>query len=246
MGVFPKNKSGSINVKGYLDSIQAPWGQLFYKMVWRHLEYSDKKILDFGSGFGITADFLAKRNDVTAIEPNEEMLKYRKQEHGYEQMTGSLEQLKTLPSESYDLIVCHNVLEYLENRDELFAQFARLLKPDGRLSIVKHNKAGKIMQKVVFEYRVEEAFNLLEDGAALSENFGEIHEYESKELEDYGNRAFEIESVYGIRMFFGLQKNEWKTEPDWLDKMYQIESAAEEIPEFRAIAFFHHIIMKLR
>lgn len=243
-----KGSAGRINVKGYLDSIKAPWGQLFYKMVWRHLEYRDKKILDFGSGFGITANFLAEWNDVTAIEPNEEMLSYRQKEHGYKQISGSVEQLKLLASESYDLIVCHNVLEYLnlKNREEVFAEFARLLKPDGRLSIVKHNRAGKIMQKAVFEYQVEEALDLLHKATAVSVNFGQIQEYETEELEAYGDRVFGIEDVYGIRMFFGLQRNEWKSEPDWMDNMYRMESAAEMAPEFRAIAFFHHVILRRR
>lgn len=243
-----KGSAGSINVQGYLDSTKAPWGQLFYKMVWRHLEYRDKKILDFGSGFGITANFLAEWNDVTAIEPNAEMLSYRQKEHDYKQISGSVEQLKMLASESYDLIVCHNVLEYMnpENREEVFAEFARILKPDGRLSIVKHNRAGKIMQKAVFEYRIEEALDLLHKGTAVSVNFGQIQEYETEELEAYGDGAFGIEDVYGIRMFFGLQRNEWKNEPDWMDTMYRMESAAEMVPEFRAIAFFHHVILRRR
>lgn len=80
----------------------------------------------------------------------------------------------------------------------------------------------------------------------MSVNFGQIDEYETEELEAYVDGAFGIENVYGIRMFFGLQRNEWKSEPDWKDTMYQMESAAEMAPEFRAIAFFHHVIMRQR
>lgn len=75
--------SETINVKGYLDSIHAPWGKLFYQLVWHNIECEGKKILDFGSGFGITADYLAKNNQVTAIEPSEEMLNYRSDKYEY-------------------------------------------------------------------------------------------------------------------------------------------------------------------
>ena len=68
--------SGNINIKGYLDTVKAPLGKLFYKLIWHNI-CKGKKIIDFGSGFGVTADYFAMNNDVTAIEPNEEML-YRK------------------------------------------------------------------------------------------------------------------------------------------------------------------------
>lgn len=34
-------------------------------------DISDKKILDFCSSIGVTANYLAEQNDVTAIEPDE-------------------------------------------------------------------------------------------------------------------------------------------------------------------------------
>ena len=234
-----------INIQGYLDTVNAPWGKLFYKMIWHNLEFERKRVLDFGSGFGITADYLAKKNDVIAIEPNEEMIAHRFSENSYQQIVGGVDQLKEIPENTFDVIVCHNVLEYLNNRDELFGEFKRVLKPDGFLSIVKHNKAGKIMQKAVFEYNVEEALNLLQDGNAVSANFGTINEYDICELETLGEHAFKIDKIYGVRMFFGLQKNEFKTEADWADKMYKLECAAEAIPEFRDIAFFQHVVLKL-
>ena len=234
----------NINVKGYFDTINKPWGQIFYKLVWHNLNYSDKRILDFGSGFGYTANYLAKENTVLAIEPNEEMLEYRICDNEYEQKLGGIELLKDIPDKSFDVIICHNVFEYVEDREAVFKEFNRILKPDGEISIVKHNKTGKIMQKIVFEYNVEEAKQLLKDENVASVNFGMINEYENEELEKFSCGEFTIEKVYGIRAFYALQRNELKTGEEWLDNMFEIECMAEERPEFRDIAFFHHIIMK--
>jgi SAM-dependent methyltransferase len=236
--------SGYINVQGYLDTINAPWGKLFYKLVWHNIDCKGKKILDFGSGFGITADYFAENNDVTAIEPNEEILKYRFCNNKYSQIVGGIEQLRKIPSKSYDMIICHNVLEYLDNRAELLCEFSRLLKPGGFLSIVKHNKAGKILHKAVFEYKINEAQDLLNNGKVISANFGTINEYDNRELEKYCEETFTIDKIYGVRMFFALQRNELKMEPDWISDMYNLECSTEEIPEFRNIAYFHHIILK--
>jgi len=236
--------SENINVQGYLNTVNAPWGELFYKLVWHNIECEGKKILDFGSGFGITADYYAKSNDVTAIEPNEELLKHRFCNNEYRQIVGGIEKLSEIPNQSYDVIICHNVLEYLDNRSELLCKFSRILKPDGFLSIVKHNKAGKIMHKAVFEYKINEALELINNGNAVSVNFGVINEYDICELEKYCEGYFEIDKIYGVRMFFALQRNELKMESDWISKMYKLECTAEEIPEFRNIAYFHHVILK--
>ncbi len=45
-------------------------------------------------------------------------------------------------------------------------------------------------------------------------------------------------------MFFALQRNELKVESDWISNMYDLECRVEEIPEFRNIAFYHHVILK--
>ena len=49
-----------------------PWECLMKRIVWKQLgDIRDKKILDFGSGIGVTANYLAEHNDVTAIEPDD-------------------------------------------------------------------------------------------------------------------------------------------------------------------------------
>jgi len=200
--------------------------------------------IDFGSGFGVIADYVAKNNDVTAIEPNEEILKHRFCNNKYSQIVGGIEQLRKIPDQTYDMIICHNVFEYLDNRTELLCEFSRVLRPDGFVSVVKHNKAGKIMHKAVFEYKIDEAKELLNNGNATSVNFGKINEYDNCDLEQYSEGSFKIDKIYGVRMFFALQRNELKTEADWISNMYELECTAEEISEFRNIAFFHHIILK--
>lgn len=51
------------------------WERLFKKIICQQLgNISGNKILDFGSGEGITANHFAINNNVTAIEPSEEVL----------------------------------------------------------------------------------------------------------------------------------------------------------------------------
>lgn len=238
--------AGNENMQNYLTYMEEPWSRLFYELIWHHLECEGKKILDFGSGFGKTADHLAEKNEVIAVEPNGEMLEHRYQAHAYQQILGGIEQLKQFPDRCFDIIVCHNVLEYVQEREEVLQEFSRLLKPEGFVSIVKHNKFGKIMQKAVFEYKIEEALQLLSNENMVSANFGIIREYEDQELERYSEGKLLIDHIYGIRTFFALQRNELKTGADWFEDMFRLERKVEEITEFRNIAFSHHVILKHR
>lgn len=233
-----------MNVQNYLDYVNSPWGRLFYQLAWRHIDFSGKKILDFGSGFGVTANHLAKMNDVVAIEPNVECLEHRFCDHEYTQITGGLEQLKKITDNSLDVIICHNVLEYVDDRQLLLNEFFRILRGGGILSVIKHNRNGKILHKAVFENNIADAMMLINNENIISQNFGVIHEYRLCDLEKLCRNLFQIRSVYGIRTFYGLQKNEFKTGENWLSDMYEIECAVESAETFRDIAFFHHVILQ--
>ena len=117
------------------------------RIVWKQLgDIRNKKILDFGSGIGVTANYLAEHKDVTAIEPDEDSIKERWADHQYTQIVGSTEELREFDDETFDMILCHNVLEYAEDRPDIVKEFARILKSNGKISIVKHNCAGRTLK----------------------------------------------------------------------------------------------------
>lgn len=127
--------------------------------------------------------------------------------------------------------------------EEIFGEFYRLLKCGGEVSIVKHNKTGKIMQKAIFENDIPAAIRLLNNEDLVSVNFGLVNEYSDSDFKKYIDGKFSVRNKYGVRIFFGLQRNEFKENEEWIGNMFEIESMAEEVPAFRDIAFFHHIIL---
>lgn len=231
-------------LQNYLDNTKKPWGELFYKIIWEQLsDFNKLKILDFGSGLGITADYLARNNEVTAIEPDEKMINLREHTNNYKQLIGGIDRLRELKSNSFDVIVCHNVLEYTDERIEIMQEFLRILKNDGILSIVKHNKCGRIMQKVVFENNIDQALSLLNGGELEIINFGKINYYSNEELLNWA-KNFKVEKILGVRTFFGLQHNDVKSELNWQSKMLEIEMKVSDIESYKNISFFNHIILK--
>lgn len=221
------------------------WERLFKRIVWVQLgDIEGKRILDFGSGEGVTANHFAKSNTVVAIEPWEEMLRNRWDDYAYAQLVGSVDRLAELPDASFDIIICHNVLEYAENREEIVKHLARVLRPDGFISVVKHNRAGRVMQMAVLLDDMDEAHALLDGHDSAASKFGAIRYYEDEDVVRW-SPELRIDRVYGIRTFFDLQQNQEKhgTE-EWQQRMMQLEMRVSDMEEYRQVAFFHHLILK--
>ena len=231
------------NIQVYLENLQQPWGQLYYDILFEQLQdIKGKRVLDFGSGFGLVANHLAKENQVLAVEPNEEMVALRAQDHPYQHLVGSLDQLANLEDASFDVILCHNVLEYVEDRKLVLEEFTRLLKPDGLLSIVKHNEVGRVLQTVVFENDTRKALNLLAGQDLETHSMGLAQAYDLYAVVE--DLAFEVQHYQGIRVFYGLQDNLFKGQDGWRESMLQMELAVCQDSPYRDMAFFQHYSLK--
>lgn len=232
------------NIETYREMLQQPWGKIQYELTFAQLAHlSDKTILDFGAGFCLVSEFLAAKNTVTAIELNAEMLFASEQPH-ITKLQGSIEKLDHFPDQSFDLICCHNVIEYLpiSERQAYFQHFYRLLKPGGQLSIIKHNPVGKVLQAVVFSNNVEMALSLLEGQAFESHSFAQGTTYSMEELVEWS--LLKLENYYGIRTFYSLQPNSFKTEENWLDNMVKMELAVADMLPYKDISFLQHVWLK--
>ena len=217
-----------------------PWEQLFKRVLWAQLgKLQGKRILDFGSGIGVTANHYAAENDVVAVEPSQESVAKRWDEHPYRQIIGSTDALRNMEDGSFDVIFCHNVLEYVPDREEILRQFHRLLKPEGFVSLVKHNRPGRVMQMVVLLNEFEKAHALLDGEDGSSADYGTIHYYEDV------TGIFRIRDTYGIRTFWDLQQNQsCHKDPAWQKKMIDMELRVAQLQPYRDIAFFHHLILE--
>lgn len=222
-----------------------PWEQLRLKILWTQLDdIRGKKILDFGSGTGISSNHYAKHNTVVAIEPSEESIRNRWTDNHYHQICGSTNALKTLEDESFDLILCHNVLEYASDREEIVREFYRLLKPGGTLSLMKHNRPGRVMQMMVLLDDFDRANALLDGNNSNSTEFGAIRYYSDDDIQKWCN-SFKLESIHGVCTFWRLQQNQQlHADPQWQQKMVEIDMRVSDIDEYRSIAFFHHLILR--
>lgn len=221
------------------------WERLFKKIVWKQLgDMEGKKILDFGSGEGITANHFAEKNDVTAIEPSKEMLSNAWKDYEYTQIVGDVNALSAFKNETFDMIICHNVLEYIDDNAAVVKALARVLKKDGIISIVKHNRAGRVMQMAVLLDDFEKANEILDGKDSTASKFGTIRYYEDNDITNW-EPQITISDILGIRTFWDLQQNQQKHGYEARqEKMLQLELRVSQMREYKNIAFFHHLLLK--
>ena len=223
------------------------WEKLAKQIIWQQIgKLKGKTILDFGSGTGITADHFAADNKVIAIEPSEDLLAQQVITNSYRQIIGSIDELKNLPSNSFDYIFCHNVLEYADDREIIVGEFYRLMKKNGKLSIVKHNRNGRVMQMVVLLNNFDEANNLLNGQNSNAQQFGTINYCDDSDISNWCNGLI-LQQTYGLRTFWDLQQNqEIQKDEEWQNKMIDIEMRVSQNPDFQRVAFFHHLLFEKR
>jgi len=231
------------SLQDYFAFQRSPGGEMQYRQTWEQLDFAENlRILDFGSGTGKTANHLAARNEVTAIEPSAEMLAQRYRTNEYRQIQGGID---GLPDEQFDLVTCHNVLEFVDDREHYLEELAKRVKPGGRLSIVKHNTAGKALRAAVLYEDPAGALALLR-GEGASNPFGAVHLYETQGLIDWAIQCgFSLERHYGIRAFYSMRDDYhgWE-DPAKAQAAYELERAAAEMEPYRSVAFFHHVVMR--
>lgn len=221
------------------------WERLFKKIVWKQLgDMEGKKILDFGSGEGITANHFAEKNDVTAIEPSKKLLSNAWKDYEYTQIVGDVNALSAFKNETFDMIICHNVLEYIDDKAAVVKALARVLKKDGIISIVKHNRAGRVMQMAVLLDDFEKANEILDGKDSTASQFGTIRYYEDNDITKW-EPQITVSDILGIRTFWNLQQNQQKHGDEaWQEKMLQLELRVSQMQEYKNIAFFHHLLLK--
>ena len=232
------------DMKLYYDYTVSPLGNLFYKTLWHQLkDIEDKKVLDFGSGFAFTTNFLAQHNDVTAIELDKSMIDNRVHHTDYTQLHGDLNQVKHFADETFDVIICHLVLEFVDNPQLILNELNRVLKKGGTLSIVRHNKNGRIVQAIVQDNDLDDAKQLLEGGYSYSSAFGDIKYYTTNDLLALLPNQFKVDKIYGIRSLASLHSSTIQSTDSWTENMLEIEQLLMTNQDFINIAYFNHILL---
>jgi S-adenosylmethionine-dependent methyltransferase len=232
-----------------------------------HVGRAALEVVDVGAGTGGFAVRLAKLgHHVTVVDPSPDALaaaRWRADELGVTltAVQGEASEIAGLVGDgAADLVVCHNVLEYVDSPAAAMAAIARVLRPGGTVSVLAANVVAAVLQRALAG-RYDEARRLLTANGgdpavpvpapatsvpapAAPPAQGGLTEHRRFTLagltaliEGAGLRAGD---AHGVRIFAGLLPGVG-ADPASADALRDLESAAAGYPALRDIAARLHI-----
>lgn len=210
-------------------------------------------VLDAGGGTGSFAvPIAALGHRVTLIDPSPDSLAALERRAAEEAVTDrvrgiqaeAIELPRVVAAESIDIVVCHNVLEVVEDPAGALAAMCHTARPPGRLSIMAANRNAMVLAKVV-------AGHLEDAGRALKGSDGRWG------VDDPLPRRFTldqlrqlivdaglcIEASHGLHAFRDLVPA--VSEELGADTILtELEESAEEHPTFQAMASQLHVLAR--
>ena len=213
-------------------------------------------VVDVGAGTGgFAVQLAALGHHVTVVDPSPDALaaaRWRAAELGVTltAVQGEAGDLATLAGEgTADLVVCHNVLEYVDSPAAAMTAIARVLRAGGAVSVLAANVVAAVLQRALAG-RYDEARRLLDPdsgpvsdsaptpGSAVTEHRRFTLPELTALIEDAGLRAGEAQ---GIRVFAGLLPGAG-ADPNAADALRELEAAAAGYPALRDIAARLHVV----
>jgi 2-polyprenyl-3-methyl-5-hydroxy-6-metoxy-1,4-benzoquinol methylase len=241
----------------YAAYLKTPPGRLRSELAWDNVRRSlprnasRYRALDAGGGTGFASVELARMGfDVVLLDGSEQMLRIaREQAEASERIsfcradTGQLPEL--FDAESFDVVVCHNLLEYVESPFATIRDIARVLRKDAMLSVLVRNRAGEVLKAAIKSGDWKLATTNLNAETVVDSLYGEsVRVFALAEVRDLLTRAgLEVVAEHGVRVFFDYMNLENLTDASYF-QIFELESALGARPEFAAIARYIQVIAR--
>lgn len=246
------------NMDAWRQQQATPWMQLGYRIVQtnlaRHLASGPLRVLDVGGGNGAYAlPLAAAGHHVTIADYSPAMLadaREAAERAGFhERLTLVHSDLIALPSHvagrQFDLVLFHNVIQYVEDAQRALAILAGLLRPSGLFSLLTPNPVSEVLRAALVDRRPDEALATLEASVAHTTVFRvDVRRYPVASLQQWLQDAgLELVAHYGVRCVNDyILGNELKYQPDFLASLERLELTLSDRDPFRQIARGTHLV----
>ena len=207
--------------------------------------------LDLGGGTGANAMRLARfGHHVTLLDSSLPMLDFAKraaQEAGVaERITlkhGDATQLANLlPAGSFDVILCHNVLEYVDDPCAVLRTAARALRhPSSIISILVRNQAGEVLKAAIKDGDLDAAeCNLTAEWANESLYGGKVRLFTAENLRaTLFESSLAVTAERGVRVVSDYLPSKVSRSNEY-ERILELERKLGKRPEFAAVARYLH------
>ena len=207
------------------------------------------EIIDVGGGTGGFAVPLATLgHQVTVVDPSPDALaslERRAREEGVQVRAvqgDAAGLLDVVAADSADLILCHGVLEHVDDVAPALSTLATALRPGGTLSVLAANRNAVVLARAIAG-QFREARHAMDDpagrwgpGDPLPRRFTE-----EQLVGLLAAAGLSVRAVHGVRGFSDLVPRV-DADPSAAEALHDLEAAAADRPDFRALATQLHLL----
>jgi len=252
------NIAGSNFDKGFAqwqDYQQAPWGKLRYRVAQanlrQHLPPPPARILDLGGGNGLDSIPLVKLGYTAAvIDFSPEMVAQGQKLAAQEQVSDQIsfkvgDATQFVADEQFDIILCHNLLQYVEDGTAVLQNIYHSLRPGGIFSFIITNPHTETLAYALRDYDLAAAQENLNKSTKYVETFDtHIQRYTDDELKNMlQDCGFTLLEQYGIRAICDfMADNERKFDPGFYEQLEQLELAVSNKHPYKLLARFYYFV----
>jgi ubiquinone/menaquinone biosynthesis C-methylase UbiE len=238
------------------DPAQPRRGDARTAVVWEALRLrlegrSPVRVLDVGGGTGgFAVRVAALGHHVTVVDPSPDalaILDRRSEETGVaDRVVGVQGDLETVPGlvaeADVDVVLCHGVLEQVEDHAGAVRSLAGVLRPGGTLSLLVGQRHAAVVARAVAGH-FRQALGLLQDASAET-----VHRFTVPEATRLVAAAgFADVVVHGVRVFSDLVPSSLvDLEPGAAAALAELEHAVSELPEYLTLATQIHLLATRR
>ena len=210
-------------------------------------------VVDAGGGTGgFAVPLAAAGHRVTVVDPSPDSLaalQRRAAERGLGDrvvgLQGDLTELPDLvPAGSVDLLLCHSVLEVVDDPAEALAGVAAVLRPGGRLSLLAANRAAAVLARALAGHPDEAARVLTDPAGRWGAGDGVRRRFSVDALRELVETAgLVVEQVHGVRVVADLVPSTvLDAEPGAAAALLALERALSDRLPFRDVATSLHLL----
>ena len=229
------------------------------RVVARRAERAGRSVLDIvdvgGGTGGFAVPFAELGHNVTVVDPSPDALAGARRRAAERQVRltavqGDADELDHVAgSDAADLIICHSVLDYVEEPAAAMSAIARVLRPGGTVSVIAANAVAAVLHRAL-SGRYDQASEILASltGPAAAQGMTSSIMVDGRRrftlvgltslIEGAGLR---VDGAYGVRVFAGLLQ---PADPDSgaAEGLRGLEDEAAAYPALRDIAARLHVL----
>ena len=241
-----RKESFEAGVASWKTEQSMPWNRFGYELIEHNLkkhipmDSPPLRILDAGGGNGLDALALARMNHhVDIVDISQQMLNDARANAALAGVTHRVDTHaidihaldRKFPAKLFDLVLCHNLIQFVDDLQAVLESIVKMIKPGGMLSLITTNQYSLPYQAAFLDGDLDQAYKMLDEDKHYNSVFDiNVHEYRHDDiitlLEELG---LKLEKHYGIRCLYNYWgTNELKQNTAIHDKLKKLEMELTE------------------